>query len=160
MSEEYAGKSNEQIIQEQAASLSSKDSNFTKDKYNPRNTVLSEQSGVNESGLGEFPGADVQVGRTGQTGGGTNPQLIPPEEGGSSKAQSLGQSSDQFESTAGGPEDAAYERLANNPGGFDAAPRGVDQIREPATGAEPVPRTEDQALEPDQEATARNPTGI
>ncbi|CEH18753.1 hypothetical protein CBOM_05464 [Ceraceosorus bombacis] len=145
MSEEYAGKSNEQIIQEQVASLSSKDSNFTKDKYNPRNTVLSEQSGVNESGLGEFPGADVQVGRT---------------EGGSSKAQSLGQSSDQFESTAGGPEDAAYERLANNPGGFDAAPRGVDQIREPATGAEPVPRTEDQALEPDQEATARNPTGI
>ena len=53
-----------------------------KDSFNPKTTVTSEESGVNESGLGGFPGASVSVGRTGQTGGGTNPQNIPPEEGG------------------------------------------------------------------------------
>lgn len=40
---------------------------------------------VNEHAVSGFPGASVSTGRTGQTGGGTNPQLIPPEEGGEGK---------------------------------------------------------------------------
>lgn len=72
MSEAYAGKTNEQIIEENAAALGAKSSSRTGDDFQPRNTVLSEESGVNESGVEGFAGAEVNVGRTGQTGGGTN----------------------------------------------------------------------------------------
>lgn len=108
---------------------------------------------MNESGLESFPGAEVSVGRTGQTGGGTNPQNIPPEEGGDDRSQRTGESSIRFEGT-GGPEDKKFEALRDNPGGFDAKPRGIDQTRQGQLN-EPVPRTEDQALEPDQERTAQ-----
>jgi len=37
-----------------------------------KRTTLSDESGVNESGLDKFDGASVEVGRTGQTGGGDN----------------------------------------------------------------------------------------
>ena len=70
--------------------------------------MLSEQSGVNESGLERFPGASVSVGRTGATGGGTNPQNIPPEEGGDSRSQRVGESSERFEGL-GGPDDKRHE---------------------------------------------------
>jgi hypothetical protein len=108
MSDAYAGKSDEQIINEQAASLASKDNYQTSDKYNTRTTVNEETSNVNESGLDEFPGADVSVGRTGQTGGGTNAQNIPPEEGGLDKSQVQGESSDRFEGP-GGVEESRNE---------------------------------------------------
>lgn len=44
------------------------------------------QQQVNEHAVSGFPGASVSTGRTGQTGGGENPQLIPPEEGGEGRA--------------------------------------------------------------------------
>lgn len=108
MSEAYAGKSDEQIIQEQVNSLASKDNYQTKDSYNPRRTVNEEESNVNESGLEEFAGADVSIGRTGQTGGGTSAQNIPPEEGGMDRSQVQGESSDRFEGV-GGAEDKRRE---------------------------------------------------
>lgn len=83
----------------QASSLDAKSSGQTSDSFNPRTTVLSEDSGLNESGVtdGGFPGAQVQVGRGGMTGGGTNPQNIPPEEGGDDRAQRVGETSARFE---------------------------------------------------------------
>lgn len=108
MSEAYAGMSDEQIINEQAGSLASKDNYQTKDKYNPRETITSDESNVNESGVEGFAGAEVSVGRTGQTGGGTNAQNIPPEEGGLDKSQTQGESSDRFEGT-GDVEDRRRE---------------------------------------------------
>lgn len=152
MSEAFAGKSNEEIIAEQAASLQSKGSSSTGDNFQPRTTVTSEESGVNESGIEGFPGAEVKVGRTGMSGGGTNPQNIPPEEGGNESTQ--GESSARFEGL-GGPEDKKREALANNPGGYDANPRGIDEVPD-RSKKEAVPMTEGQQLEPDQEATARN----
>lgn len=108
MSEAYAGKSDAQIIQEQAASLNQKDNYQVKQDYNPRTTVTEEQSNVNESGIENFPGAQVSIGRTGMTGGGTNPQNIPPEEGGQDRSQTQGESSSRFEGI-GGPEDKQFE---------------------------------------------------
>ncbi|PWN19982.1 hypothetical protein BCV69DRAFT_283507 [Microstroma glucosiphilum] len=151
MSEAYAGKSNEQIINEQAASLDSKSSSSTSDSFQPRTTVTSEESGVNESGLGEFPGAEVHVGRTGATGGGTSAQNIPPEEGGQDSTG--GESSARFEGL-GGPEDKKAQTLADAPGSYDANPRGIDETFD-RSKKEPVPMTEGQQLEPDQEETAR-----
>lgn len=134
MSAEYQGKSNAQIIDEQAASLDSKTASSTKDSFQPRTTVLSEESGVNESGVQDFPGAQVAVGRTGLTGGGTNPQNIPTEEGGDDT------SSRRFEGL-GGPEDKNVQTLADNPGGYDARPRGIDEPFD-RSKKEPVPMTE------------------
>lgn len=151
MSEAYAGKSNEQIIEEQAADLQAKSSSTTSDSFNPRTTVTSEESNVNESGLESFPGAEVHVGRTGQTGGGTNPQTILPEEGGQESTQ--GESSARFEGL-GGPEDKKRETLANNPGGYDARPRGIDEVPD-RSKKETIPLTTGQELQPDQEATAQ-----
>jgi hypothetical protein len=100
MADEYAGKSDEQIIAEQAGSLASKDNYQSGESYNPRqNTALSEESNINESGAEGFPGATFSIGRTGQTGGGTNAQNIPPEEGGLDQSQVQGESSDRFEGT-------------------------------------------------------------
>jgi hypothetical protein len=97
MADEYAGKSDEQIIAEQAGSLASKDNYQSGESYNPRSTQMSEESNINESGAEGFPGATFSIGRTGQTGGGTNAQNIPPEEGGLDKSQVQGESSDRFE---------------------------------------------------------------
>lgn len=119
MSEAYAGKSDQDIIAEQAASMADKENPLTKSSYNPRNTVTSEESNINESGVEGFAGAEVSVGRTGQTGGGTSAQNIPPEEGGLDRSQAQGESSDRFEGT-GGVEDKRREALANNPGGYDS----------------------------------------
>ncbi|CAO1626893.1 unnamed protein product [Sympodiomycopsis kandeliae] len=148
MSAEYSGKTNAQIIEEQAASLDNKTSSSTSDQFQPRNTVLSEESGVNESGVEGFPGAQVAVGRTGLTGGGTNPQNIPSEEGGDNL------SSSRFEGL-GGPEDKNVQELADNPGAFDARPRGIDESFD-RSKKEPVPMTEGQQLSApeDQEAVA------
>lgn len=119
MSEAYAGKSDQDIIAEQAASMADKENPLTKSSYNPRNTVTSEESNVNESGVEGFPGAEVSIGRTGQTGGGTSAQNIPAEEGGQDRSQTLGESSDRFEGE-GDADDKRRERLANNPGGYDS----------------------------------------
>ncbi|SPO29344.1 uncharacterized protein UTRI_06293 [Ustilago trichophora] len=154
MSEAYAGKSDQQIIDKQFRDLDHKLDSRLKDSFNPKTTVTLEESGVNESGLDKFPGASVSVGRTSQTGGGTNPQNIPPEEGGDNRSQRTGKSSIRFEGT-GSPEDKKFEALRDNPGGFDAAPRGIDQTRQPQLN-EPIPQTEPQRLEADQEATARS----
>ncbi|KAH9833290.1 uncharacterized protein C8Q71DRAFT_725925 [Rhodofomes roseus] len=86
----YAGKSNEQIINEQAASLEEKSHYQHGARFHPGGaTATSLESGVNESGVAGFPTASgmeqVSVGRTGQTGGGTSDQWIPPREGGDHK---------------------------------------------------------------------------
>ncbi|KIS66276.1 uncharacterized protein UMAG_05276 [Mycosarcoma maydis] len=154
MSEAYAEKSDQQIIDEQFRDLDNKSDSRLKNSFNSKTTVTSEESGINESGLEHFPGASVSVGRTGQTGGGTNPQNIPPDEGGDDRSQRTGESSIRFEGT-GGPEDKKFEALRDNPGGFDANPRGVYEARQPNFN-EPVPQTEPQRLETDQEATARS----
>lgn len=150
MSEAYGGKSDQQIIQEQAASLGAKEDYQNPTKFNPRNTVSQEeeQSNVNESGLQEFPGAYVSVGRTGVNGGGTNAQNIPPEEGGLDRSQVQGESSDRFEGL-GGPEDKKREALANNPGGYEAHPRGIDQSYDRSAN-EVIPIKAGQELQPGQ----------
>ncbi|TFY60577.1 hypothetical protein EVJ58_g5061 [Rhodofomes roseus] len=82
----YAGKSNEQIINEQAASLEEKSHYQHGARFHPGGaTATSLESGVNESGVAGFPTASgmeqVSVGRTGQTGGGTSDQWTSPEGG-------------------------------------------------------------------------------
>lgn len=148
MSESYAGMSDQDIIAQQAASMNSKENYQTKDAYQQRETVLSEQSNVNEDAVSDFPGAEVTIGRTGQTGGGTNAQNIPPEEGGLDRSQAQGESSERFEGF-GGPEDKKRQALANNPGGFDADPRGIDQSRDRSKN-ETIPITTGQELQPGQ----------
>lgn len=66
----------------QAADLQNKSDYTQPAKFADRSTAISEDSNVNEAGVRGFDGASVSIGRTGQTGGGTNSQLIPPEEGG------------------------------------------------------------------------------
>lgn len=165
--------SDEQIINQQAASLASKDNYQTNDSYNPRNTVTSEESNVNESGVEGFAGAEVSIGRTGQTGGGTNAQIIPPEEGGLDSTTVQGESSDRFEGP-GGVEESRREvrifasllylntiiqllppllqRLANNPGGYDTNPRGIDEKADTSKN-ETIPLTTGQELQPGQGLT-------
>jgi len=143
-----------ELSDSQFRDLDNKSDSRLKNSFNSKTTVTSEESGINESGLEHFPGASVSVGRTGQTGGGTNPQNIPPDEGGDDRSQRTGESSIRFEGT-GGPEDKKFEALRDNPGGFDANPRGVYEARQPNFN-EPVPQTEPQRLETDQEATARS----
>jgi hypothetical protein len=150
MSDAYEGKSDEQIIGEQAASLASKDNYQTKDSYNPKTTTSEEESNVNDSGLDEFPGAQVSIGRTGQTGGGTNAQIIPPEEGGLDKSQVQGESSDRFEGRGeGGVEERRNDMLANNAGSYDSNARGIDE-KYNKDGNEVVPLTTGQELQPGQ----------
>jgi len=105
MADEFRGKSNEQIAQEQEQDLQEKSLYTTPRTFNPAgDTNLDRESGqvggVNESGLESFPKArgirQVAVGRTGQTGGGANPQWIPPEEGGDENRR-LGNPSTDFE---------------------------------------------------------------
>ena len=166
MSQAYEGVSDEQIINEQAASLASKGNYQTNDSFNPRNTVTAEDSNVNESGVEGFAGAQVSIGRTGQTGGGTNAQNIPPEEGGLDRSQVQGESSDRFEGT-GGVEDsrrevseagrvatphtltATAQMLAKNPGSYDSDPRGIDE-RPNQSKNEAIPLTTGQELQPGQ----------
>ena len=83
--------------------------------------------------------------------------MIPPEEGGDDRAQRPGTTSAAFEGEGqfGGQQEQKTRRLAENPGGFDADPRGVDQPRRKEFN-EKAPRTEDQALQEDQEGTARS----
>ncbi|GEM11798.1 hypothetical protein Rt10032_c17g5815 [Rhodotorula toruloides] len=56
---DYSQKSSAQIIEEQAASLNAKEDRFNKSaSYDTHATTTSEESGVNESRLDEFPGAE------------------------------------------------------------------------------------------------------
>ncbi|PWN26800.1 hypothetical protein BDZ90DRAFT_232902 [Jaminaea rosea] len=152
MSEAFAGKSNAQIIDEQSADLDQKSRGQTGESFNPRNTALSEESGLNESGVNDsskFPGVEIQHGRGGMTGGGDEVPIRPGE----------GADGDQIESSRryegiGGPEDKRAQELADNPGGYDARPRGIDEVPD-RSKAEVVPMTEGQQLEDDQEGTAR-----
>ncbi|EGN92505.1 hypothetical protein SERLA73DRAFT_190992 [Serpula lacrymans var. lacrymans S7.3] len=105
-------KSNEDIIREQASSLREKSDYKSHVRFQPTSTATSEESGVNESGVTGFPGADVRVGRMGQTGGGTNPQIIPPEEGGEGKEGTM---SDMYESTIGNKADIRAHVRETNP---------------------------------------------
>ena len=75
------------LAHRQAADLQNKSDYTQPAKFADRSTALSEDSNVNEAGVeGKFEGASVTTGRNGQTGGGTNSQLIPPEEGGEGRA--------------------------------------------------------------------------
>ncbi|PWO00786.1 hypothetical protein FA09DRAFT_336189 [Tilletiopsis washingtonensis] len=132
MSAEYQGKSDEQIIQENAAALNNKT------PY--AQSSLSEDSGVNDRGIEGFAGASV-------TTSGEGRDIIPPSEGGDDRAGRVGTHADNFEGR-GGPEESRVDNLAFNTGSYEApgsAGKSSDDV---------VPRTEDQALEADQEGTA------
>ncbi|EMD35564.1 hypothetical protein CERSUDRAFT_116299 [Gelatoporia subvermispora B] len=101
MVDKVRSKSNEQIIEEQDRDLQEKSLYTAPRTFNPAGeTVLERESGVNESGLEDFPKTrgirQVTVGRTGQTGGGANSQWIPPEEGADENRQ-WGNPSTDFE---------------------------------------------------------------
>jgi len=107
MADEYRGKSNEQIINEQAASLEAKSHYQNSARFNPAGeTVTSMESGVSESGVEGFPTTrgmeQVSVGRTGQTGGGAKDQWISPQEGGDDRTG--GNPSRQFEGDVESPQ--------------------------------------------------------
>lgn len=138
----------------QAASLASKGTYKTKDKFQPRNTVTSDETGVNEAGVEGFPGAAVYTGQTGQTGGNDN-MIIPPEEGGDDHAETLGTRAHGFEgSFQGGPEDKLVLEAKQNPGAVDVHAEPVSKPRH-ATYNEAVPAGRpQQQLEADQEAAA------
>lgn len=82
----------------------------------PHNLTTLSHLPVNESGISSFPGASVHVGRTGQTGGGTKAQIIPPEEGGDDRSQRPGTTSDAFEGEGqfGGAEEKRFEVSRHN----------------------------------------------
>ncbi|KDN43668.1 hypothetical protein K437DRAFT_248317 [Tilletiaria anomala UBC 951] len=141
------------------ASLASKGSQYIKDSFQSRTKVTSDESNVHEPELDEFLGASVSIGHTGQTGGGTNAKMIPSEEGGDVRSQRPGTGSDSFEGEGrfGGQEERNNEKLVGNPGGFDEKPHEIDHKRHVQLN-EPVPKTEDQHLDPEQAGTARSHT--
>lgn len=87
-------------------------------------STLADESGVDDEAVRGFPTVagmpQVTTGRTGQTGGGTNAQIIPPEEGG---LGGVGVTSDVFERAE--DKDAARAKVASeNPGGVNVAGDG------------------------------------
>lgn len=138
---------NKDIIAEQAASLDAKSDYTQADKFQTRSTVLSDDSNVNEDAVKDFPGASVATGRTGQTGGGTNSQLIPPEEGGEGRA---GTQSAIYEDPRGNKEDIKADIHRNDP---SVNRSDSDNVRKESgiAGARPP-----QELEKDQEGAARS----
>ncbi|GAA6063320.1 hypothetical protein JCM10212_005488 [Sporobolomyces blumeae] len=123
----YEGKSDKEIIEGSAVDLNlSKDKDFDPTRSVAKRTALGDDTGVNESGLDKFPGASVETGRTGQTGGGTNPMNIAPEHGGSERTN--GTSSDAFENVPAGEDKASYE-AKTNPGGINVSGKSQEALR-------------------------------
>lgn len=137
----------QKIISEQAADLAAKEDYKSGKSFDKgKSTFTSEESGVNEHAVSGFEGASVSTGRTGQTGGGNNPQLIPPEEGGEGRA---GTSSAIYEDPRGGKADIQADIARNAPSQNRSRNDNVRQ--ETGIAGERPP----QELERDQEAAAR-----
>ncbi|GAA5970262.1 hypothetical protein JCM11641_001640 [Rhodosporidiobolus odoratus] len=109
-----------QIDADNAASLSAKGGNH----QTPRSD-LSDNSGVTDTGLGEFPGATVEAGRTGRTGGGDNLN-IPPEEGGD--PQTEGSQVSTFDNVPAG-EDAASWQAKTQSGSINTSGQAREALR-------------------------------
>ncbi|BGO96157.1 hypothetical protein NBRC10512_006689 [Rhodotorula toruloides] len=123
---DYSQKSSAQIIEEQAASLNAKEDRHNKSaSYDTHNTTLSEESGVNESGLSEFPGAEVHVGRTGYTGGGDN-MGIPVEHGGDPRTD--GSTAADFDDVPAG-EDRNSWQAKTQPGSINVSGQANEALR-------------------------------
>ncbi|TNY20184.1 hypothetical protein DMC30DRAFT_417227 [Rhodotorula diobovata] len=102
---------NTALAEAQFASLSDKTSS---DFRAQGTTSLDDESGVTDGGLGEFQkyGAAVEVGRTGQSGGGDN-MNIPPEQGGDPRTH--GSHASHFDNVPAG-EDKDSWLAKNQPG--------------------------------------------
>ncbi|GAA5890559.1 hypothetical protein JCM6882_002962 [Rhodosporidiobolus microsporus] len=123
---DYSNMSDAQIINEQAASLNAKSDSRNKAQFDTGRTELSDTTGVNETGLDEFPGATVEVGRTGYTGGGDN-MRIPPEHGGDPRTE--GSRASAFESHIPAGEDEQSWQAKTQPGGMNTSGRRNEALR-------------------------------
>ncbi|CAD6565884.1 MAG: hypothetical protein CYPHOPRED_000083 [Cyphobasidiales sp. Tagirdzhanova-0007] len=130
----FEGKSDQDIIAEQAASLDAKSRNPSLFQSRVDNTESGVTDGEN---LNEFQGVQVTTGRTGQTGGGENPQLIPPEEGGEGTAGTM---SNIYDDPRGGKSDIQADIARNDP----SVNRTNAQREGGVAGARPPQELEDQ----------------
>ncbi|BGP28084.1 hypothetical protein JCM10295v2_007071 [Rhodotorula toruloides] len=123
---DYSQKSSAQIIEEQAASLNAKEDRFNKSaSYDTHATTTSEESGVNESRLDEFPGAEVHVGRSGYTGGGDN-MGISVEHGGDPRTH--GSHAADFDDLPAG-EDRKSWLAKTQPGSINVSGQAHEALR-------------------------------
>ncbi|GAA5825555.1 hypothetical protein JCM5353_002338 [Sporobolomyces roseus] len=128
-----SSKSNQQIIDESDAAL-----NTSSDKdFDPKRTTLSDESGVNESGLDKFEGASVEVGRTGQTGGGDN-MNIPVEQGGD--ARTNGSAAKEFDNVPAGET----QQAKTNPGSINVSGKSQEALRTNDAPADGQPQLGEQ----------------
>ncbi|CAK3949677.1 Hypothetical predicted protein [Lecanosticta acicola] len=129
MSSEYQGQDPIDIAEQAEADLNTQQAkgNITAQKAGVSDST--RESGVDESVVGKFPGAEVQVG--GQ-GAGDN-RTIPLEEGGDITATGKPTKARDFEGV-GGPEDKARLAAEDRPGDDDIREnirQGGETIRPP-----------------------------
>ncbi|KAL7005947.1 hypothetical protein EMMF5_004488 [Cystobasidiomycetes sp. EMM_F5] len=135
--------SDKEIIAQNAQELENKSRWDRPEKFSDRDTAMSDESGISDSRVASsFEGATFSTGRTGQTGGGENPQLIPPEEGGEGRS---GTSSAIYEDARGGKEDIKADIARNDP----SVNRQGDNVRREGgvPGARPPQELTDDQLE-------------
>ncbi|BGP20817.1 hypothetical protein JCM10213_008148 [Rhodosporidiobolus nylandii] len=133
-----APKNDAQIIQENAASLNAK---ATASYKTPR-SELSDTTGVTDTGLGEFRdySPNVEVGRTGRTGGGEN-MRIPPEEGGDDRTE--GTHVAEFDNVPAG-EDAASWKAKTQPGSINVSGQAQEALRSNTAPRDGQPQLDEQ----------------
>ncbi|GAA5932514.1 hypothetical protein JCM1841_000234 [Sporobolomyces salmonicolor] len=131
---DYSHKTDAQIIAEQAASLDAKSNRFDKrHQFDSKSTALSEESGLNDSNMGEFPTWSVYSGRTPYSGGGANPMTNPPEHGGAYHQPGHfkgrpGTPTTQFEDVPAGETKPSW-RAKTNPGGINISHKHDEPLR-------------------------------
>ncbi|GAA6019722.1 hypothetical protein JCM10207_009242 [Rhodosporidiobolus poonsookiae] len=135
---DYSNKASAQIIDEQAASLNAKTRDNT---WDTARTDLSDNSGVNESGLEGFPGASVEVGRTGYSGGGDN-MTIPVEHGGDPRTN--GSRASAFESHVPAGEDERSWQAKTQPGSINVSGQREEALRSTDAPADGQPQLGEQ----------------
>ncbi|GAA6043019.1 hypothetical protein JCM8097_003891 [Rhodosporidiobolus ruineniae] len=125
----YAGKSDAQIINEQADSLDAKTRGTR--PFDTSNTDISDNSGVNESGLDEFEGANVEL----------SSRRIPVEQGGDPRTE--GSRYEEFDDVPAG-EDRASWKARTQPGDINVSGRREEALRSVDAPADGQPQLGEQ----------------
>ncbi|GAA6009789.1 uncharacterized protein JCM10292_003640 [Rhodotorula paludigena] len=134
-----SSQSDASIIAAQAASLSAKTAS---DFRGQAKSDLASESGVTDGGLAEFPGATVEVGRGGMSGGGDN-MRIPAEHGGSSQLGN-GSHASEFDESAPAGESRASWAAKTQPGGVNTRGGSQEALRSVDAPADGQPQLEEQ----------------
>ncbi|GAA5828591.1 hypothetical protein JCM11251_000867 [Rhodosporidiobolus azoricus] len=130
---DYSNKSDAQIINEQAASLNAKSDSRNKAQFDTGRTEMSDTTGVNETGLDEFPGATVEI---------TNNSRIPVEQGGAPRTE--GSRPSAFESHVPAGEDEQSWKMKTQPGSINVSGRREEALRSVDAPADEQPQLGEQ----------------